>query len=501
MTPNPTSTRRDFLRTAAAAAGTSLLPWERILGAVEGTRVRPNLLFVMSDQQRRYSAGFMNLDPVVTPHLDAMAADGLVLRQALSTSPLCTPFRGSLITGRHPASTGVTTNEIHLEAGENGIGKSLQSAGYHTGWIGKWHLHNPAQEQYGRQFVSPEHRHGFEFWHACNANHDIFWRQYYEDSPKAVLNERGWQIPHEADVAIEFLKTRRDRTRPFALFVSCVPPHNGEVMGRSKMPLREPGPGERPMNSDFHRNLVYHAPEEWEARYRAMKEIPRLPNVEGDYARHHTIGHFAGVDSMDHEFGRIVQALRDEGLYDDTIIVYTSDHGEMMGSHDLMSKNAPHEESIGIPWVMRWGNRLPRGTCDALLSQVDMAPTLLGLMGVGVPSSMDGIDLSSAVRQASSGPQEDVLLYYFSKPYEIPKYGKFGTGWRGLRSHDAVLVEARDYHKGLFGDVFFYDLKKDPWQTKPVHFGDDAATDCRMRDMQALLHKKLRETPDEWLKS
>lgn len=459
---------------------------------------RPNLLFVMSDQQRRHSLGCMGQDPVQTPHFDAFAGDGLLARNALSASPVCTPFRGSLLTGCHPATTGCTTNEIHLDTKYPSIGTSLQQAGYHTGWIGKWHLHNPANEQYGRLFVPPEQRHGFEFWHAVNCNHDIFWKEYYENDPTPVVNERGWQIPHETDVALRFLDSDWDRARPFALFVSCVPPHNGTVMGRSQMPLREAGPRDRPMLTDFHRELVYHAPEEWEARYREMSHIPRLPNVQGDYARHHCIGHFGGVDSMDHEFGRLISYLKANDLYDNTIIVFTSDHGEMMGSHDLMSKCAPHEESIGIPFLMRWGNNLPKGTSDALISQVDMAPTLLGLMGISSPSSMDGTDVSHALKTGSSGPQEDVLLYFYSAPGEIAQYGKFGMGWRGLRSHDSVYVESRDYHAALFGREFYYDLVKDPYQLKPIHFGDDAATDKKMKYMQARLHKKLEETPDTW---
>lgn len=454
---------------------------------------KPNILFVFSDQQRRHSLGFMGQDPVHTPHLDRFAQQSLVLTDALSTTPFCTPARGSLITGCHPLTTGVTTNEMLLNKDEVGIGKQLQKAGYHTGYIGKWHLCNKGP------FVPLEHRHGFEYWHVCNANHDVFWQHYFEDSPVPVIDQRGWQPDHEADTAIDFLRHKRDPNRPFALFVSTVPPHNGEVMGRSQTPLRKSLPTDRPMINDFDGSVLFIAPEEYEAPYTRDKEVRRLPNVAGDYCRVHCTGYFGGVDAMDASFGRILQCLEEQGLADNTIVVYTSDHGELMGSHDLMAKSRPFEESIGIPFIIRWPGQISPGRSDLLLTEVDMAPTLLNLVGASVPSRMEGKDLSGVLLgKVAQGP-DAALLHYFTLPHELHLYGPTGMGWRGLRTHEYCFVHAIDSTVEFMGNErALYNLKKDPYQMNPILPGRGAATDRLMADMEARLKRWLRETNDAW---
>jgi len=196
-------------------------------------RKRPNLLFVLADQHRRQALGFMNEDPVITPALDAFAGESAVFTNALSSSPLGAPYRASLMTGRYPVSTGVTTNGVGLGKDEAALGALLKNAGYRTGFIGKWQLFDNGlgddiawQVGSRGQFVPPEHRFGFDYWHATNCFHCTFWRLYYEDTPEPVVDEEGWQPEHEADAAIRFIKSEAAGKRPFALFVSMVPPHN-----------------------------------------------------------------------------------------------------------------------------------------------------------------------------------------------------------------------------------------------------------------------------------
>ncbi|MHC4440166.1 MAG: sulfatase-like hydrolase/transferase, partial [Planctomycetota bacterium] len=244
-----TLSRRDFLKrtsifTAAFSSVVSLAAEKQ-----QGPN-RPNLVFMFPDQFRRQAIGFMKEDPVITPRLDEFAAESLVLTDAVSSFPVCSPFRAQLFTGKYPVSNGVTTNcnsskDVMLKKSQRCLSDILFDNGYCLGYLGKWHLDKPHEPYVGRrrgrpggpgggivwdEFVPPERRHGFKFWHAYNCRdqhmNPRYWMTEARRTEPTYFDE--WSTKHEADIAIEFIRNPqgkyRDPDKPFAIFISPNPP-------------------------------------------------------------------------------------------------------------------------------------------------------------------------------------------------------------------------------------------------------------------------------------
>ena len=441
---------------------------------------RPNLVFVFSDQQRRHAIGCMNEDPVVTPNTDRFADDGLLFTNALSASPLCTPYRATLLTGRYPHSTGITGNGAGLRACERTIGTVLKSEGYQTAYIGKWHLFDNGIDKWidwhfnqRGQYVPPDHRFGFDYWHATNCNHRTFWRLYYENSEEPAICQPGWQPYHDIDMAVDYLKNVRRPDTPFALFVSMVPPHNTHGPGfvHHEVP-------EYQKNAPQLSRLQHHAPNEYEDIYKG-RILRRRKNVADNYGHYCLPGYFGACTGLDDQFGRLLDCIHNEGLDDDTIVVYTSDHGDMMGSHNRFGKSVWYEESIGIPFIIRWPGHVKTGREDILFNSVDVMPTLLGLIGIPIPGTVEGSDLSDVFSDEMQSPPESALIQL--------------DRWRALRTNRYTYVVSGN-NKGRTFDRFLYDRDNDPYQLHPLRAGD--GSDTLLGDMQQHLETWLHRTGD-----
>lgn len=467
-------TRRRFLvMTAGGVLG--LLGCDKSGERKDKGQAGPNLLFVFSDQQRRHALGFMKEDPVITPNIDKFASEALVLDNALSCYPLCGPYRGTLMTGRYPLTTGVDFNGKGLKLSEIGFGSALKNAGYQTGYIGKWHLYDNGIDDWRDwhfiekgQFVPKEHRFGFDYWHATNCNHRTFYKLYYEDGEESVVNEDGWQITHETDTAIDYIKNKRSKDRPFALFVSMVPPHNTHGPGFEPYILT-PNETKRP---PLYRTQ-YHAPKKYEALYRERK-LKRRPNVPDDLGEIALPGYFGACTAIDEEFGRMMKCLEEEGIDENTIVVYTSDHGDMMGSHGRFQKGVWQEESIGIPFIIRWPGRIKPGRNDVIFNSVDVMPTLLSMAGAKVPEPVEGRDRSGILLGKGGQKPESAFIMC--------------GNWRGIRTAGHTFV-AQKKNANRPTDMFFHDNQKDPYQMKQIRKGDG----------QDELFEKLRVQLKDWL--
>ncbi len=366
----------------------------------------PNLLFVIADQFRAMCLE-PGGDPVSTPFLDGLAADGVSLDHAVSNYPVCSPHRAMMMSGQYPASNGVTHN-VNSETAEWGVGLRpdapswaavLKDAGYATGYIGKWHLEAPvpadavhgtgvlADGRYWDAYSPRDRRHGFDFWYSygCCDQHlsPHYWTSDAERHQR--LNVTGWSAAHETDVAVDFLHSVAGPARggtPFALALSWNPPHQ---------PFDQLPP-------DHERGYGELAPE----------SLLNRPNVDltsdvGREAAAIAPLYYAAVSAIDAQLGRLLETLESLDLTRNTLVIFTSDHGQQMGSHGLIYKNVPFEESMRIPFVMRWPERLDASAAaTAGLSSVDIAPTLLGLLGFGnkVPAAMQGRDVSAALLAA-----------------------------------------------------------------------------------------------------
>ena len=461
--------------------------------AREDAPPRPNLLIVLPDQMRGQALGFLGEDPVLTPHLDRLATEGLVLTQAISNYPVCSPYRAMLMTGKWPHANRVLTNchsnsapfGCELQEEDRCWSDVLADRGYSLGYVGKWHLDAPRRpfvESYNNredfawnEWCPPQRRHGFDFWYAYGTfdRHDRpeYWTT---DAPREErVKVQQWGPEHEADQAIRYLENEggdlRDPEKPFALVVAMNPPH---------MPYE----------------LV---PREYVEMYgdKGWEELVNRPNVdvEGDtsgakLARKHIRNYLAMVTGVDRQLGRILACLDREGLARDTIVLFTSDHGNCLGSHEEVSKNVHWEESMRVPFLIRWPGRIPARRDDLLISVPDIYPTLLDLMGLSseIPEGVQGTS-HAALFLGGDGPRPTSALY-LKIPVENP-----ALGWRGVRTHRYTLAIHR--REGQPDRSFLHDNIADPFQLENL-------ADRRPEVVERLIEEELlpwlRRTGDPW---
>lgn len=445
----------------------------------------PNLVFVFPDQFRAQAMGFMGEDPVRTPVLDRFAAQSVVFTNAVGNQPLCSPYRAMLLTGRWPYSTGVVTNcnssrpDVYLREHEVCLSDVLAQAGYATGYIGKWHLDTPQGVPVApdwrcaiwEAYTPPgPRRHSFAFWHAygCHNNHlhPYYW---IGDAPESMKTQVDEYSPlHEARVAADYIRNRdgaqRDPARPFALCVSMNPPH-----------------------------LPYPAvPERYRALYRdrTPDQMLNRPNVRlasdgGREAVASVADYFAAVTAVDEAFGVILNALREAGLEDNTLVVFSSDHGDMMGSHGLMYKTVYYEESFRIPLLVRFPGRLTPRREPLHFNVPDTMPTLLDLMGLAdrIPDAVEGTNYAPALR-GEAQPRPTSTFYL--RPDVTP-----ALGMRGVRTDCHTFVIERT-PSGQTPVLF--DNQQDPGQLKNVAADQPAVVTALTQELDGW----LRRTRDPW---
>jgi len=447
----------------------------------------------------------MKEDPVITPCLDEFAAQSLVLTDAVSSYPVCSPFRAQLFTGKYPVSNGVTTNcnsgkDVMLKKSQRCLSDILHDSGYCLGYLGKWHLDKPHEPYVGRrrgrtgtagggivwdEFIPPERRHGFTFWHAYNCRdqhlNPRYWKTgagrneptYFDEwstkheADVAPTYFDEWSTKHEADVAIEFIRNPqgkyRDPNKPFAIFIAPNPPHTPFDQVPKKY-------------VDMYKGKTY-------------KDLLNRPNVNlskpHPQAKNHVKNYFAAVTGTDEQFGRILDVLKEQRLEDNTLVVFTADHGEMMGSHNRMHKSVPYEESIGIPFIIRWPGRISARKDNLLLSPADIMPSLIGLMGLAqsLPNDVEGSDYSG-IMLGRSGTRPTSALY-------LNCAGQNG-GRRGLRTHRYTFAISRQ--KDGKNEVLLFDNKNDPYQLYNIAKSGPEV----VRRLTGELNQWLRKTKDPW---
>jgi len=455
----------------------------------------PNLVFVFPDQFRQQAIGFMNQDPVVTPNLDSFASESIVFTHAVSNYPVCSPYRAMLFTGKYPHSNGVLINcnsetvkyNTFLKESDRCFTDILHDVGYSQGYIGKYHLDPPSEANYeyteGRRgdgrvwdaYTPPgPRRHGFNFWHSygCCDRHlqPHYWVGDAKVDERTDINE--WSVKHETDVAVEYILNRdgkhRDPDKPFSLFVAFNPPHT---------PFQQ-------------------VPAKYLEAYsgKTNEALLNRPNVslegKGAPAGQHVKNYFAAITGIDEQFGRILDSLKEEGLEDDTIVVFTADHGEMMGSHGLMHKGVWYDESFLIPFLVRWPGKLKPLRDDLLLSVPDVMPSLLSLMGLRthIPKDVEGSDYSDAMLGKD-------IHRPTSAPYLIMTPDWPGGGKRGLRTHRYTFVIQRQ--KGKEETYILHDNQADPYQIQNVANENPAV----IKQLTDELNQWLEKIKDPWLKN
>jgi arylsulfatase A-like enzyme len=412
----------------------------------------PNVLYVFADQWRAQAFGYAGDHDACTPNIDQFAAEAVNCTQALSGIPVCCPARATLISGKRPLSHGVFVNDVCLDPSHGSIGERFLAAGYATAYIGKLHIDGHGRES----FIPPTRRRGFQHWQVCECTHDYNESVYFEGNSPEQKVWSGYDALAQTDAACDYLRQHQRHERPFFMMLSWGPPHD-------------------PYQT---------APEVYRRMFDPAK-IQLRPNVPEDkaaWAREALAGYYAHGAALDAAFGKLLNTLRETGLDENTLVVFTSDHGDMLGSQGELKKQRPWEESIRIPLLLRWPIGLGRKgrETDALIDIIDHQPTLLDLCGLPVDAQLEGRSFSNLLRgDESTDPDAAVLL---TCPHPCGEYRRElgGREYRGLRTQTHTYVESRD------GPWLLYDNARDPFQLENL-CGMPAAT-----EIQTLLAGRLK---------
>ena len=426
---------------------------------------RPNILVLMPDQWRAMDLGAMGNAEVKTPNMDALAAGGALLRNVTANCPVCCPARGTLLTGRFGHEHGVDVNDAPLPDEQVTIAETLRESGYRTGFVGKWHLEG-GKRQPG--YVTPERRQGFDFWAANICSHNYWNMQYFRDSPEPIQIE-GYSARAFTDAAIEFI--RQDPQTPFLAYVEWGPPHNPYVAPPEYMNMYDPD--------------MLTMRENWKG---AVDFRPGRTNG----GRADIAGYYAAITFLDDEVGRIMDTLKATGQFDNTLVLITSDHGDMLGSQGTVLKRKPWAESLQVPGIVHYPAAVPSGLDLTLpFSHVDLVPTLLGLAGIRPPEAVSGLDLSAHLLAPEHGgrPGAQAPESVYAQSYTPTERSEF-PAWRGVRT------ERYTYARHESSAWLMYDNQADPYQLENL-VGREEHADLQAK-LDALTMDWFDRTGDDW---
>jgi arylsulfatase A-like enzyme len=397
---------------------------------------QPNIVFIFSDQHRAQATGFGGDPNVRTPVMDALAARSLNFTTAVSGMPVCAPYRASLLTGQYPLTHGVFTNDVCLGDGAVSLAQACSAAGYDTAYIGKWHLDGHGRSSY----IPTERRQGFDHWQVLECTHDYNRSRYYAGNDPTPRTWEGYDAFAQTRAVQEYLRTRPGE-RPFLLVLSWGPPHNPyESAPEEFRRLYDPAALELRPNVRL---------EDLQKPFRRFTPDPRT-----DIA-----GYYAHITALDAALGDLLNTLEETGLAQETIFVYTSDHGDMLWSHGEWRKQWPYDESILVPLLLRYPAGLGEAgrTVDLPLNTPDLMPTLLGLAGVPIPATVEGINYAPFLRGEMEMDTEAALLAI------VNPFAEFQPAWGG-REYRGVRTRRYTYARDLRGPWLLFDNQLDPYQ-------------------------------------
>jgi len=485
--------RRQFLTTSAGVLASTAAG-----GAAGQPARRPNLLWIMTDQQPVGTLGAYGNTRAKTPHLDRLAAEGLRFDRFHIAAFPCSPSRACFLTGRHAHHHGVTQNDVPLAADVPCLGDILQAAGYRTGHIGKWHLggsmyrdlpqRKPFEGRWYYKRVSDpdryryehaeggtgedEPQHGFDYWRGGWKHYRDYLRGVglgewvdttpvgnHNDLPSGPDSTHAFsKLPEEhhmaayfAQEAVQFLSEQADSDAPFGLVVSFYGPH---------LPVAPPKPWDTLHDLDEvplppnHRDDLKDKPVGQRTNRRCYKQPDWSEEQFRDYVRRYW-GYCAYID---HQIGRILEALDAAGKADDTVVLFTSDHGDMVAAHGFVYKlcSCGYDELLRVPLLLRCPGRIDAGAaCDALVTSVDVLPSLLELMGLAAPPGIDGRSFVPLVDGAGGARRDAVFCNSMDRNLTaVTDRWKYVLNW-----------QPRDLDE-------LYDLREDPGELANLAFDE-----------------------------
>lgn len=397
---------------------------------------KPNLLYVFADQLRYFSLGYNGDTLACTPNIDALSKESLNCQNTVSGHPVCAPYRASLFTGKYTTSTGMVINEIRINPSAHvTFADVLNDGGYTPEYVGKWHMY---AAELGNHFdpknsYVPEgaDRLGFNGYFAAYNFHHKYYKPeayFHLNSPEKHFVE-GYEPDVQTDMAIERMEHFKNDDRPFALFLSYGTPHDPWTKDNTK-----PEDYAEFENTNFPLPPNYRRFNDPRADFWA-RFMPFERNQLNDWKR----AYYAMVKNLDYNVGRLIKYLDESGLCENTILVFTSDHGEMFGAHGRRAKNIFYEEAVRVPFLLR-KKGIVNGVSTVNLNTVDIMPTLLSLMSLPIPDGVQGKDRSSELIGAPLSDPLDGSLMMCTGPTAI--YGN-GFEWRAYRTNQYTYAVFR----------------------------------------------------------
>lgn len=474
----------------------------------------PNVIYVFPDQFRNQALGFWNEsgfrekvnfkgDPVHTPHLNAFAKESLVLTSAVSNCPLSSPHRGMLLTGMYPNKSGVSLNcnsnrpVSSLREDAECISDVFSKAGYDCAYFGKLHADFPTPndpEHLGQYvetqrpvwdaYTPKERRHGFNYWYSYGT-FDVHKHPHYWDAEGKKHQPEEWSPLHEAGEVVSYLRNEgevRDAKKPFFIMVGMNPPHS---------PYRSL---DDCMEEDF--NLYKDLPID-SLLIRPNADLKRAKAMSARY-------YFASVTGVDRAFGQILASLKELGLDKNTVVIFASDHGETMCSQATDDpKNSPYAESMNIPFMVRYPDKVKPRVDNLLLSSPDIMPTVLGLCGLdkSIPQEVQGRNFAPLfLNEQASLQRPDAALYIQNVDGEKDAFGLVRTYFpssRGIKTARYTLALYIDRQTKRLTKCLLFDDQQDPYQLNNLSLEQNPEL---TKQLCRRMGQMLKEIDDPWYK-
>lgn len=392
---------------------------------------KPNIIFFFTDQQRWDTTGVHGNPLNLTPNFDRMARTGTHLANTITPQPVCGPCRAIMQTGMYATQNGCFRNTIALDSQFSTLAHYFNGGGYETGYIGKWHLADTAS--FGA--VDKSQRGGYKYWLAANLLEfvsDAYDTRLYDNDSNEVRLP-GYRVDAMTDAAIRYIDSVKEN--PFFLFLSYLEPH--------------------------HQNHLdsYPAPDGYEEKYRSKWTPPDLAALGGS-AQMHLPGYYGMIRRLDEALGRLIDALKSLELIDNTVIVFTSDHGNHFKTRNKEYKRSCHDSSVHVPCAIQGPGFNGRGEVNHMVSLVDLPPTLLDIAGIEIPEIMQGHSILPIIKDMNADWQENVFIQISES--------QVGRAIRTQRWKYCVVADDADPWQDAYSDTYreayLYDLSVDPYE-------------------------------------
>ncbi len=434
---------------------------------------KPNIIFIFSDQQRADSCGCYGQKINITPNLDKMAEKGVIFNNSFTCQPVCGPARSSIMTGKYPTEINTYVNGRCLPTNEKTIAYFLSETGYEVGYIGKWHLashrgkEGPGQITFDCKSgpVPPERRGGFkDFWLSSDilefTSHGYDGHMFDDNGDKREFPEGKYRVDVQTDWVMEYLESR-DGKKPFFLFASYIEPHH--------------------QNDHNH----FEGPHGSKEKFKDYIVPGDLVGTEGDWEEEYP-DYLGCIESLDSNLGRIIDKIDKLGIKDETVIIYTSDHGCHFRTRNGEYKRSCHESSIRVPMVISGPGFEGGKKIKDIASLIDIPPTVLKIAGIDTPKEMQGRPLQDILQKSCTDwPKEAFIQISETQIGRAIRTARWKYSVRAPGDH--VADDMKD--SPVYIEEFLYDLKEDPYERNNL-ITDPKYTDIR-NDLKNILLKRI----------